>query len=109
MGSNPATSIRRSFAQRTPESVRHKEIVMPINRLKQFLDEHNIKYVVISHSVAYTAQGIAALAHIPGKELAKARTVKMHRPVAKAGRPGARQGGSKRLERAAHANSVELA
>jgi Ala-tRNA(Pro) deacylase len=26
---------------------------MPIQKLKEFLDSHNIKYVVISHSVAY--------------------------------------------------------
>ena len=31
----------------------------------------NNKYVVISHSVAYTAQGVAALTHISGKALAK--------------------------------------
>lgn len=40
---------------------------MSLARLKQFLDSHNIKYVTISHSVAYTSQGIAALTHIPGK------------------------------------------
>lgn len=38
---------------------------MSLNRLKEFLDSQQIKYVVISHSVAYTAQGIAALTHIP--------------------------------------------
>ena len=37
---------------------------MPIQKLKEFLDSHSIKYVVISHSVAYTAQGVAALTHI---------------------------------------------
>lgn len=44
---------------------------MALTSLKEYLDSHNIKYVVISHSPAYTAQGIAGLAHIPGKELAK--------------------------------------
>lgn len=44
---------------------------MPLSSLRQYLDKHEIKYIVISHSVAYTAQGIAALTHIPGKELAK--------------------------------------
>ena len=34
---------------------------MSLARLQEFLDSHNIKYVVISHSVGYTAQGIAAL------------------------------------------------
>jgi Ala-tRNA(Pro) deacylase len=50
---------------------------MPLNRLREFLDSHNVQYVVISHSVAYTAQGIAALTHISGKELAKTVIVKL--------------------------------
>ncbi len=35
------------------------------------------KYLVISHSVAYTAQGIAALVHLSGKKLAKTVIVKI--------------------------------
>ena len=50
---------------------------MPLLRLRQFLDNYNIRYVVISHSVAYTAGGIAALTHIPGKELAKTVIVRI--------------------------------
>jgi len=50
---------------------------MPLSQLKQFLDNHNVKYVVISHSLAYTAAGIAALTHIPGKELAKSVILKI--------------------------------
>jgi Ala-tRNA(Pro) deacylase len=44
---------------------------MPIEKLKAFLDENGVKYASISHSRACTAQEIAELAHIPGKELAK--------------------------------------
>ena len=44
---------------------------MPTNTLTEFLDGQNIKYTIITHSVAYTAQGIAALTHIPGQEVAK--------------------------------------
>jgi Ala-tRNA(Pro) deacylase len=44
---------------------------MPIQKLRQFLDENQVKYVVLSHSKAYTAQGIAERAHISGNELAK--------------------------------------
>jgi prolyl-tRNA editing enzyme YbaK/EbsC (Cys-tRNA(Pro) deacylase) len=50
---------------------------MPVQKLKEFLDSQNIKYVAISHSKAYTAQGIAALTHISGKELAKTVIVKL--------------------------------
>ena len=44
---------------------------MPLSKLRDFLDSHEIKYLMISHSLAYTAQGIAALAHVSGKKLAK--------------------------------------
>jgi len=50
---------------------------MPLNKVRAFLDEHRIKYVVISHSKAFTAQGIAAIAHIPGQDLAKTVMVKL--------------------------------
>lgn len=44
---------------------------MPIQKLKAFLDANGVKYTSIQHSRAFTAQEIAELAHIPGKELAK--------------------------------------
>jgi Ala-tRNA(Pro) deacylase len=40
-------------------------------RLRETLDSHAIKYVVITHSQAFTAQEIAARMHVPGRELAK--------------------------------------
>ena len=57
---------------------------MPLSKLREFLDQNKIPYVVISHSTAYTAQGIAALAHIPGKELAKTVMVKLDGELAMA-------------------------
>lgn len=57
---------------------------MSLLRLKRFLDSYNIRYVVISHSVAYTAGGIAALTHIPGKEVAKTVIVKIDDELAMA-------------------------
>jgi Ala-tRNA(Pro) deacylase len=50
---------------------------MPVKKLKEFLDQNKIKYISISHSPAYTAQEIAAMAHIPGKELAKTVMIKL--------------------------------
>jgi len=50
---------------------------MPIKKLKEFLDTKGIKYVTISHSIAYTAQDIAASANISGKELAKTVIIKI--------------------------------
>jgi Ala-tRNA(Pro) deacylase len=45
---------------------------MPILRkLQEYLDEQKIKYQVLTHSLAYTAQEVAALQHVPGKQMAK--------------------------------------
>jgi Ala-tRNA(Pro) deacylase len=50
---------------------------MPLSKLREFLDSRHIKYLVISHSLAYTAQGIATLTHMSGKKLAKTVIVKI--------------------------------
>lgn len=50
---------------------------MALASLMDYLDREHVKYVVITHSPAYTAQGIAGLAHIPGQELAKTVIVKL--------------------------------
>ena len=50
---------------------------MPVKKLKDYLDTNKIRYQTISHSTAYTAQQIAASAHIPGRELAKTVMVKI--------------------------------
>src|SRR5208337_4358531 len=64
---------------------------MPLSKVRAFLDEHHIKYVVISHSKAYTAQGIAAIAHIRGQELAKTVIVKLDGALAMAVLPASFQ------------------
>ncbi len=40
---------------------------MPLERLKKHLDDNKIKYVIKSHSIAYTTPEIAAMLHVPGK------------------------------------------
>jgi Ala-tRNA(Pro) deacylase len=50
---------------------------MPAQIIKEFLDQNNVKYVSIKHSRAYTAQEIAASAHIDGKKVAKTVVLKM--------------------------------
>src|SRR5436189_6483485 len=50
---------------------------MPAKKLKEFLDKEKIKYVSIIHSPAYTAQEVAASAHITGRELAKTIIVEL--------------------------------
>ncbi len=82
---------------------------MPIEKLKQFLDENGVKYVAIQHSVAYTAQEIAASAHIPGKELAKTVMVKMDDAMAMAVLPASCKLDFGLMAKAAGVKKVELA
>jgi Ala-tRNA(Pro) deacylase len=82
---------------------------MPAGKLKKFLDEKGAKYVVISHAPAYTAQEIAALAHIPGKQLAKTVMVKIDGKMAMAVLPASHVVDFDRLKTAAGASEVTLA
>ncbi len=50
---------------------------MTLEKLKEYLDNHGIKYVVVSHSLAYTSQEIAHSAHIPAKQMAKTVVVRV--------------------------------
>jgi Ala-tRNA(Pro) deacylase len=82
---------------------------MPATKLKEFLDSHNIKYVSITHSKAYTAQGIAAAAHISGKELAKTVMINVDGQMAMAVLPASEQVNLDALKTPLKAKKVELA
>src|SRR2546430_971654 len=82
---------------------------MALARLTEFLDSQNIKYMIIHHSAAYTAQGIAALTHISGKELAKTVIVKLDGSLAMALVPAASQVDLSRLKATANVKSAALA
>jgi Ala-tRNA(Pro) deacylase len=82
---------------------------MPVQKLKEFLDKEGVKYVVISHSPAYTAQEIAASAHIPGKELAKTVMVDIDGKIAMAVLPASQKVDLELLREAAGAERVALA
>ncbi len=82
---------------------------MPLNKLRTFLDQQNIRYVVISHSKAFTAQGIAAIAHIPGKELAKTVIVKLDGALGMAVLPASFQVDLMALRKATGVQEAELA
>jgi len=82
---------------------------MPAKKLTEFLDSNGVKYVTMSHSPAYTAQEIAAMAHIPGKELAKTVILKIDGEMAMAVLPASYRVDFKLLKKAAKAKKVELA
>lgn len=82
---------------------------MPLQKLREFLDQNSVKYVSISHSPAYTAQEIAASAHIPGQELAKTVMVKLDGNMAMAVLPASFRVDLDQLRAAAGAGEIELA
>ena len=82
---------------------------MPDTRLRTFLDKEHVKYVSIGHSPAFTAQEIAATAHIPGKELAKTVIVKVDGELAMVVLPAAEQVRMEQLRKTLGAQHVELA
>ena len=57
---------------------------MPVKALKQFLDACKVKYTSIVHSPAYTAQEVAASAHIKGHSMAKVVILKLDEEMAMA-------------------------
>lgn len=82
---------------------------MPVRQLRDFLDSNNVKYVVITHSTAYTAQEIAALTHTKGKDLAKTVIVKLDDALAMAVLPASHQIDLRALKEGAGAKSIGLA
>jgi Ala-tRNA(Pro) deacylase len=82
---------------------------MPAKKLKEFLDSRQVKYVTINHSAPYTAQEVASLAHIRGKELAKTVMVNVDGKPAMAVLPASYKVDLNLLKLAADAETVALA
>ncbi len=82
---------------------------MPLQKLKEFLDQRRVKYVTIAHSPAHTAREVATAAHIPGKEMAKTVMVKIDGEMAMVVLPASMNVDFARLLDATGAQEVELA
>ena len=82
---------------------------MPVARLKEFLDEQNVRYVSIQHSKAYTAREIAESAHIPCKDLAKTVMLKIDGELAMMVIPASSRVDLERFKEVVGSENVELA
>lgn len=82
---------------------------MLVDRLRKYLEEHHVKYVTLSHSPAFTAQEIAASAHVPGRELAKTVMVKLDGRMAMVVLAAPDRVSARRLKEVSGAKEVELA
>lgn len=78
-------------------------------QLKNWLDDNNVEYQVVDHPPAYTAQEIAARAHISGKDIAKTVIVKLDGKLAMLVGPANRLFDFAALKKLTNATTVELA
>lgn len=82
---------------------------MPKEILKEYIESHNIQYDLIEHPPVYTAQEIAATAHIPGRQLAKTVMIKIDGSMAMAVLPAPYRVNFESLKEQTGAGRVELA
>jgi Ala-tRNA(Pro) deacylase len=80
-----------------------------LKRLTEYLDTSKVKYVVILHSPAYTAQEVAASVHIPGKEMAKTVMARIDDTMSMVVLPASHMVDFTQLRQALGASKVELA
>lgn len=82
---------------------------MVARKIRMFLDEKRVKYVATSHSPAYTAQEIAALAHVPGKDMAKTVIVSLDDRLAMVVLPASKRVSFDELRHVVGTSNVRLA
>ena len=83
---------------------------MPADKLAEYLESQGVQYTVIEHhALVYTAQEIAAAAHISGRQLAKTVMVNVDGTLAMAVLPASHRVNLNRLKAHTGASKVELA
>lgn len=78
-------------------------------RLESYLRENNVPYQVQPHVIAYTAQEVAAIEHVPGRQLAKVVMVIADGEMRMLVAPASRQVSISLVEAAMDAEDVRLA
>ncbi|MEE9524754.1 MAG: YbaK/EbsC family protein [Thermodesulfovibrionales bacterium] len=82
---------------------------MAASKLTEYLDDNHVKYEKIEHTPSYTAQEIAAVAHVRGKDLAKTVMIKINDKIAMAVLPSLYKIDFDMLKNATGAKKIELA
>lgn len=82
---------------------------MATRRIREFLDGNHVRYVVISHSPAYTASQVAESAHVRGRILAKVVVVVVDHRLALAVVPSTRDVDMSLLQEATGTTDVRIA
>ncbi len=82
---------------------------MATQKVREYLDENDIRYILIVHSPAYTAQEIAEKAHIPGRTLAKSVILKTDGTLAMCVLPASKRLDLQKCKAALKSENVRLA
>lgn len=82
---------------------------MATKRLIDYLEIHRIDYRRVPHSRAYTAQEVAAAAHIPGREIAKTILIKVEGRMVMMVLPATERLNMRQLRKTFRTDNVELA
>lgn len=82
---------------------------MPVQKLRRFLEEHEVPYRLIPHPATFTAQETAAAAHVRGREFAKTVMVRIDGELAMAVVPAPEHVSVRKLRDLTGAGSVEVA
>jgi len=80
-----------------------------LKRLTDYLDRNKVKYIAMSHSPAFTSEEIAAIAHLPGREIAKTVMIKIDGKMTMIVLPASYMIDFSELRRALSAQKTELA
>jgi Ala-tRNA(Pro) deacylase len=84
-------------------------MAMTAARIKEYLDSQKVKYTILKHSPVYTAQEVAASAHIPGRQLAKTVMIKLDGEMSMVVLPASCQVNFDALKKALGVKKVKLA
>lgn len=82
---------------------------MTTAQVRKLLDDNQVKYVTIKHSPAFTAQEVAASAHVPGKIMAKTVIVKLNGSMAMIVEPANQKINFDHLKKSVGVNDIALA
>jgi Ala-tRNA(Pro) deacylase len=76
--------------------------------MREYLNKNHVRYVTVEHSPAYTAEAVAASAHIPAKEMAKTVMVELDGMPAMAVLPASFHIDFEQLRLAVNARDISL-
>lgn len=82
---------------------------MPVAKLKAFLDANGVKYVVVTHSQAFTAMEVAESVHVRGGEMAKTVMLNTDGKLVMAVLPATRKVNLETFRKGSGAGEVSLA